>query len=132
MIWRLHEGLGIPAESLIKVGRSRQPEAKGLQPAPLAWGRQVHRRERWRTRRSASEADKAKAVRTGGKILRNEPNLPYDGSLLPIQVTPIYEHRERGGARGRSCVGPLRTSCASQGLARRRSTVRNRPTGKPR
>lgn len=29
MIWRLHAGLGIPAESLI-----RQPEAKGLQPRP--------------------------------------------------------------------------------------------------
>src|ERR1700730_18346262 len=43
----------------------------------------IHRRERWRTRRSASEADKAEAVRTGGEVLRNEPNL-----------APFCEHRE--------------------------------------
>ena len=30
MIWRLHAGLGIPAESMIKVGQEHQPEAKGF------------------------------------------------------------------------------------------------------
>jgi enoyl-CoA hydratase/carnithine racemase len=36
--------------------------------------RRAHRRERWRTRPSTSDAAKAEAVRTGGDSLRNEPN----------------------------------------------------------
>ena len=45
MIWRLHEGLGIPAESLIKVGRSRQPERR---KAVLSGRYRIHRRQRRR------------------------------------------------------------------------------------
>jgi len=36
MIWRLHEGLGIPAESLIKVDQRGQPERQGARGAESA------------------------------------------------------------------------------------------------
>ena len=53
---------------------------------PLVVEVEFHRRERWRTRRTPSKAAKTEAMRIGGPVFRNEPNL-----LTEIEV-PLQKH----------------------------------------
>ena len=63
----------------------------------------VHRRERWWTRCTPSEAAKAEALRTGPEpFLRNEANFPGAGEAEPRARKPVRKLLEiLAGLRGR-------------------------------